>query len=452
MRVARRPAVALSALALSAIGAVVLPAAPASADDIRDRQWQLRTLHVAEAQRITQGEGIVVAVLDSGVDANHPDLKGNVLPGLDLFDGKAKGQVDRDPGGHGTSMASLIAGHGHGPGNRDGVLGIAPKAKILPVTVERKGYPALGGALATAVTWAVDQGADVINVSLAGGTNDDLERAVEYAWDKNVLVVAGAGNKETNLGVNWPAAYPPCLAVTNVGPDGKISPNAVTGEEIDIAAPGVNVVGATPGGRYATATGSSNSTAIVSGAAALVRAKYPNLSTHDVFGRLIETSKDAGPKGFDETFGWGSLDLMNALTGQPDGRASKTAEPTPSDTAAALLPEANESPNSKWDKIRGAGLFFLILAVLVLAVVFGIRSLRRRRRRRATDPVAAPGASVGATAAAGTAAGAGPGLPVPPTQPGRETGTPPGETGTRPGVVDDQAGQGDDSVWRPPAR
>ena len=114
------------------LATVLLAAPPAAADSIRDREWHLNYLNVTAAQVQSQGDGVVVAVVDTGVNGNHPDLAGNVLPGVDVSGaGAPNGQQDTD--GHGTAMASLIAGHGHGTGNGDGVLGIAPQAKIFPV-------------------------------------------------------------------------------------------------------------------------------------------------------------------------------------------------------------------------------------------------------------------------------------------------------------------------------
>ncbi|MGW9367923.1 S8 family serine peptidase, partial [Streptomyces albidoflavus] len=106
----------------------------AHADGIRAQQWGLEALHAEDAWRTTQGEGVTVAVLDTGVDADHPDLERNVLDGKDLV-GFGAGPGDRPWARHGTAMASVIAGHGHGPDDGDGVMGVAPEAKILPVRV-----------------------------------------------------------------------------------------------------------------------------------------------------------------------------------------------------------------------------------------------------------------------------------------------------------------------------
>jgi subtilisin family serine protease len=172
MSPSRRPA-AFAAAAAAALALALLSAAPAQADAVRDADWALVALHAQQAWRTTQGKGITVAVLDTGVDGTHPDLTGQVLPGKDMVGFGAK-RGDSSWARHGTGMAGIIAGHGHGPGNSDGVLGIAPEAKILPVRViledkdpqRKKARTTRGGALAEGIRWAADHGADVINLSL----------------------------------------------------------------------------------------------------------------------------------------------------------------------------------------------------------------------------------------------------------------------------------------------
>lgn len=179
----RRVRAAVTRAAATLAFAAVLTAAtasPAAADNIRDRQWGLLALRAEEAWGTTRGDGVTVAVLDTGVDDSHPDLAGQVLGGTDLI-GMGAGRGDRSWARHGTAMASIIAGHGHGPGHGQGVLGIAPQAKILPVRVIlEEGDPgraqardSKGGALADGIRWAADNGADVINLSLG----DDSDSA-----------------------------------------------------------------------------------------------------------------------------------------------------------------------------------------------------------------------------------------------------------------------------------
>lgn len=184
----------------------LLTAVPAHADAIRDQQWGLEALHTGGAWQTTKGKGITVAVLDTGVDDEHPDLAGQVLPGKDLI-GFGAERGDRSWALHGTAMAGIIAGRGNGPGQGDGVLGVAPEAKILPVRVilesgdpsRSKARESRGTALADGIRWATDHGADVINLSLGDDSESahpepGEDAAVQYALGKGVAVVASAGN------------------------------------------------------------------------------------------------------------------------------------------------------------------------------------------------------------------------------------------------------------------
>lgn len=427
MRVVRRPAAALWAAALGVLAVVSLPAAPASADDIRDREWYLAALEVPAMHQITQGEGVTVAVVDTGVDATHPDLQGNVLPGLDLFDDKTKGQVDRRE--HGTAMAAIIAGHGHGAGNRDGVLGIAPKAKILPVAVQAANQGIISPqALATGITWAADHGADVINVSLTSSSHDDLDRAVEYAYQKNIILVASVGNRENAL-IGWPAQHKGALAVTGTDRKGGLGPESIPAEQTDIAAPSVDIMEALPGGKYRAVTSTSAATAVVSGAVALVRAKYPDLSSYEMFKRILETTRDAGKPGTDPDFGWGALDLRQALTGQPDGRG-KNADPQASEPVYSWnVPSDGGGIGEVLIPVIAMSVLFLLI---VSPIVFFVVRRRRRKRRQAAD-AAQVTTSHGGPQPAG-------GMPLQPTT--AQQATSPAATSP--------AAAGDDTMWRPP--
>lgn len=417
MRAVRRTAAALCAATLGVLAVMTLSPAPAQADGTRDGQWYLKTLDVAAAHKVTQGEGIVVAVVDTGVDANHPDLKGNVLPGVDFFDDKAKGRVDRR--GHGTAMASLIAGHGHGPGNADGVLGIAPKAKILPITVASKNTEIISPtAVATGIFWAIEHGADVINVSLSSSSDPQLEKAVERAYDENIILVAAVGNRADAI-IGWPAKHPGAMAVSGTDSKGGICSESIPAEETDIAAPCEDIVTAVPGGKYKTGPGSSDATAIVSGSVALVRAKYPKLSSYDMFQRVLETTKQVGGPGKNENYGWGILDLNKALTGEPDGRNKKQAAQVADPDNVSYGEEGGDGPVLTVFINIVSGLIIALPLVLIVGGIFLVR--RRRKRRRA------------AAEAAGAAA------------PFAEATTGPTPPGDNPAVSDE-------SVWRPPNR
>lgn len=288
-------------------------AAPARADDVRDSQWHLTTLHVVEAQKLSTGRGVIVGVVDSGVDADHVDLTGNVLPGADLTTLKG-GNGWTDLIGHGTGVASLIAAHGHGTG--DGVLGVAPSAKILPV--RREATPDLDqgsqSRVPEGIHWAADHGAQVINVSIDAANTPALRRDVDYALSKDVVVVAGVGLPGGLGKVAAPARLPGVVAVSGVDRTGNIAAVSVVGPEIAIAAPAMNIWHATKGGGHTSGDGTSYATAIVSGVVALIRAKYPDLDAANVINRLIQTADDKGPPGRDQGYGFGVVNPVRALT------------------------------------------------------------------------------------------------------------------------------------------
>ncbi|MEW1718912.1 type VII secretion-associated serine protease mycosin [Streptomyces sp. NPDC093109] len=315
-----------AAAVLAAAAFVLVPAVPAHADAIRDRQWALDAMHTDEAWRSAQGTGVTVAVLDTGVDDNHPDLEGQVLPGKDLIGfGAVRG--DRSWARHGTAMAGIIAGHGHGFDRSDGVLGIAPEAKILPVRVilegtdpERaKARSSKGGALAEGIRWAADHGADVINLSLGDDSESahpeaGEDEAVQYALAKGAVVVASAGNGgEKGDHISYPAAYPGVIAVTAVDRYGTHAAFSTRRWYATVSAPGVDVVIADPDHRYYEGWGTSAAAAFVSGAVALIRSAHPDLTPAQIKQLLADTARDAPKEGRDDSRGYGFVDPASAL-------------------------------------------------------------------------------------------------------------------------------------------
>ncbi|MFE4417831.1 type VII secretion-associated serine protease mycosin [Streptomyces sp. NPDC056817] len=321
----RALAVGVPSLFLAACLALV-PSAPAHADSIRAQQWGLDAMHTQEAWRTTQGKGITVAVLDTGVDDDHPDLRGNVLPGKDMIGFGAR-RGDRPWARHGTAMAGIIAGHGHGPGNADGVMGIAPKARILPVRVileeddsaRSKARSTRGNALADGIRWAADHGADVINLSL-GDDSDSAhpepaeDEAVQYALGKGAVVVASAGNGgEKGDHISYPAAYPGVIAATAVDRYGTRAAFSTRRWYATVSAPGVDVVIADPDQRYYEGWGTSAASAFVSGAVALVKAAHPGLTPAQIKKLLEDTARSAPVGGRDDSRGFGMVDPAAAI-------------------------------------------------------------------------------------------------------------------------------------------
>ncbi|MFF9912987.1 type VII secretion-associated serine protease mycosin [Streptomyces sp. NPDC013457] len=328
---------ALAALLAAAFAVLPATTTPAYADTIRARQWGLEALHTSKAWRTTKGEGITVAVLDTGVDADHPDLVGSVLKGKDLVGfGAVRG--DRAWARHGTAMAGIIAGHGHGPGRQDGVLGIAPKVEILPVRVilegtdkaRDKARKTRGTALAEGIRWATDNGADVINLSLGDDSKSahpdaGEDAAVQYALAKGVSVVASAGNGgEKGDHISYPAAYPGVVAVAAVDRYGTHASFSTSRWYSTVSAPGVDIVIADPDRRYYEGWGTSAAAAFVSGAVALVRSAHPDLTPAQIKRLLIDTARNRPKDGRSDDKGYGTVDPAAAIEA---GARLKGADP-----------------------------------------------------------------------------------------------------------------------------
>ncbi|MGW4692732.1 S8 family serine peptidase [Kitasatospora cineracea] len=308
-------------LAALAAGALLwgVSAGPAAADQDRQQQWVLNKYGLAkDVWPVSQGDQVIVAVIDSGVDASHPDLAGQVLPGLDLTGGGGDGRVDTE--GHGTAMASDIAAHGHG--DNAGVMGIAPKAKILPVKFDFNEN--LGSVdnvdLGEGIRFAVDHGAKVINMSFYGGSPRDrgYRDAINYAIQKDVVLVSASGN-HADSPIDYPAGFPGVVVVSGVAQDGSIWPKSTTGPQVTLAAPADSIHRADLKQGYATASGTSEAAAIVSGIAALVRSKYPNLSAGQVINRMTKSAfKPEGQSSFpNDKYGYGIASPSGALAANP---------------------------------------------------------------------------------------------------------------------------------------
>ena len=273
---------------------------------VQGQEWWLGGLHVRQAWRTTEGAGITVAVLGTGVAAGHPDLSGSVSTGPD-YTGSGRTVAGPFWGIDGTEVAGVIAGHGHGTGGESGLLGIAPAAKILSIRVNLEyndplnSDPAitrrLSAAIADGISYAVDHGARVIDLPLDPGTGGLTGRgdptaaggsgaeqaAVAYALRKNVVLVAPAGDDGQGPGlVNHPAAYPGVIAVGAAARDGQLAPFSSRQSYVTLTAPGVDLMAAIPPGGYATISSTSASSGIVAGVATLILSRYPHLTVAQV--------------------------------------------------------------------------------------------------------------------------------------------------------------------------
>ncbi|MET8119203.1 S8 family serine peptidase [Micromonospora sp. NPDC005189] len=349
--------------------------APGAAALIREEQWHLDYLKTTKAQEVSRGSGVVVAVPDTGVDP-HPDLHKNLLAGTDIIPGgSGDGRIDLDS--HGTSMAGLIAAHGQG-GNA-GALGIAPEAKVLPIYDSPPHGDGEPDNLARGIEYAIANGADVISISSVGGSSSRLRQAIHAALDADIIVVAGVGNLPRDQTIGYPASEEGVIAVGGVDRAGQHAAVSVTGPKIDVVAPAVDIYSTSYGGKYSKGTGTSSATAIVAGAAALIRSKYPYLPAREVAHRLTATAVDKGPPGRDDEYGYGVIDLVAALTADvpPLGFESVSA---PAGAGPTTTAGAQPGDDGSGATARGLATLGVILAAGIgWAVVV-------RRRRRGDDP------------------------------------------------------------------
>lgn len=327
-------------------------------DSIRARQYWLTEYGISDLWDQATGKGVTVAVIDTGVDGTHQDLKKNVSPGYDASTGTTKSKgwtgLGLEPE-HGTLVASIIAGHGHNdgttpsnpgePGASAGMLGVAPEATILPVSLEmgtaEAGTRSIDEQIPDAVQWAVDQGADIINLSVGSDKTtwpQSWDEAFTYAEEKGVVIIASAGNRGAGLTqVGAPATMPGVLTVGGVDKNQVASDESSSqGISIAVAAPAESMIGAIPGNKYATWSGTSAAAPIVAGVAALIMEKYPDLTGNQVIERIISSADDAGDKGRDALYGYGILNPAKAL-----------ASDTPDDTDTNPLGSMAE-----WEKVH----------------------------------------------------------------------------------------------------
>lgn len=284
-------------------------------DEFYHLQYSLSQQNISRVWNVARGADTLVAVVDTGVDHSHPDLKGTVIDSPDMtftkkwyqFGKKNPGSMDRD--GHGTHVAGIIGAIAN---NNIGVAGVAPSTKILGVKV--LGENATMYSVMKGIAYSVNQGAKVINLSLGGALTDSVERAF-YEEDlarHNVLIVSAAGNDGiANMG--FPASFKNVMAVGSVNQTQKLSTFSCYGYGMSVVAPGEGILSTFPGGTYAMIDGTSMATPFVSGAAALVWSKHPQWTAQQVRQRLEQTATDLGDAGFDPKYANGLINLEKAL-------------------------------------------------------------------------------------------------------------------------------------------
>jgi len=300
---------------------------------------------------VTPAGSAKVALLDTGVDATHPDLAGNLVPGTSLLDGST-GLTD--PNGHGTWMAGIV---GAVTDNRIGIAGVAYSGvKIMPVTVLNESGVGQDGDIIAGIVWAADHGADVILMPFSNADfSQHLQDAIDYAWTKGAVLVAATGNSGVNT-PTFPAGDRGVIGVSETAEDDTLVAESNVGQDVFLAAPGSNIFTTGPGGVYTYVTGTSAASAVVAGVAAFMKAVAPTLSNGVIVGRLAHSADAIGTAGDPNNqamFGNGRVNMAKALldTGtafvQPAGASPVgTGGPYVGPYTAAALGVTLVSPNS----------------------------------------------------------------------------------------------------------
>jgi subtilisin family serine protease len=404
---------ARAAAAVTAAGLGLLPAllpavtgsATAAADSVQDQQgWVLDMLDAPAAWQSSEGSGVVVAVIDSGIDPNVSDLTGSVINGPD-YTGVHTSPDNADWGQHGTWMASIIAGHGH-DGGGDGIVGIAPRSRVLSVRViPDKGDPGyqaynreqeqqIQDELARGIRTAVADRARVISMSIGYSQPSGVVRAaIAYAYAHGTVLVASSGNSGNNdtqhagkgsdmAPVSFPAEYPGVISVGAVTSAGKATSFSSNNLSVRVAAPGQRVPAQGRNGLYYTVDGTSPACALVAGVAALIESRYPGISPALVTQALTSTAEQSSGGGYNVLTGFGVVKAAAALdkAGQllaGKAQRSQVASQAHFGGGAAAVPAAPV-------KSRGSGhlVLYCVLALVSLALGgAGLAGLARTRVR-----------------------------------------------------------------------
>lgn len=363
----------------------------------------LALLQAQQAWTRGTGAGVLVAVVDSGIDANNVHLKNAVVGGIDLvIDGEdAQGQSDVE--GHGTAIAGEIAAREYAG---SGVIGLAPAADLLSVRVYRgtdqqsvdAGFGPTTARLAAGIRYAADARAQIINVSMSDvAPSPELEASVQYAESLGSLVVASAGNRaaDTTDGPRYPAAYAGALAVSATDTRGVVTDDSVHGEHVEVTAPGSEILTtANKGGDCIfsqEAPKTSFATAYVSGAAALVAAAHPAESPAQWKYRLMATAVRADPDSRDDEAGWGIVQPYDAINLVAGATTRGPANPGIDNAGAAIVPPtarvSSNDTESPFDVTKEATMVVGISALTLLGTIAVIIVFRQRRRAKASaDP------------------------------------------------------------------
>jgi subtilisin family serine protease len=316
------------------------------------QDWGLKLFGIPALWSRTKGEGATVAVLDTGAALDHPDLKGRIAAAKD-FTGSPSGPADVH--GHGTHCCGIIAA----AENNVGIVGVAPKARLLVGKVLGDNGSGNGNGIASGIRWAVDSGADLISMSLGSPSPDNrILSAVKYAASKGVFIIAAAGNEGPGENtVGYPGGFAECVCVAAIDQAKKIASFSSRGSAVDVAAPGVDILSTYPPKNYARLSGTSMATPFVAGVVALLVAKQKAQgkktigSINDLLALIKKTSVDVGNPGFDNSYGWGLIDPDSLVPKSVDSAPGEPGEP--GDLVIVLGPDdLTESGKEKFKGVK----------------------------------------------------------------------------------------------------
>ncbi|MCP9986231.1 type VII secretion-associated serine protease mycosin [Streptomyces sudanensis] len=401
-------------LAAAAFLGITLPAPPAAADaadtpgqctypakPYEGRPWALQRVLLDELWKQSTGKGVRVAVIDTGVDVRHPQLKPavdvgsgvNLIPkdatdehGNKVERGKEDGTTDTV--GHGTKVAGIIAAR---PMRGTGFVGLAPDATIIPIQQNDADGNGTAGTLASAIRHAIAEKADVINISQDTANAIEptplLKEAVQQALDEEIVVVASAGNDglDGNVKKTYPASYEGVLAVAASDRNNERAAFSQSGDFVGVAAPGVDMITTVPGGGHCADNGTSFSAPYVAGIAALIKAKHKDWTRKQIVAQIQQTA-ERSIAGHDRLVGWGVVDPVRALT--EDDRpieapvahegVTKAEPPTPAELHLGETPEQRNARLATYVVVGGG-----VLVAAIAGTAIALRDARRRDRATA---------------------------------------------------------------------
>lgn len=290
-----------------------------------DYQYNLPMIETNRGWNVSKGaEQVIIGVVDTGVDLNHPDLQGRLLTGYNTISPNSR---PSDDVGHGTHVAGIISANVN---NREGIAGMTWNNKIMPVKALDQSGAGTSYSVAEGIIWAADHGAKVINLSLGNYADANfLHEAIKYAYNKDIVIVAATGNDNTER-AGYPAAYPEVLSVSATNYNMERAPFSNYGDYIDVMAPGESIASTYPNNQYAALSGTSMASPHVAALAGLIRSVNPKLKNTEVMEIIRSSVIDLGQSGRDKYYGFGQIDVYAALqaaNGKVQAQAQSHAQP-----------------------------------------------------------------------------------------------------------------------------